>query len=264
MRTLEESAASISVLPEGCVLDILSRTSPADACRAAAVSKSFNSAAESNVIWDKFLPLDHHEIIVRAVSNVVFDSKKRLYSLLSYSYLLLDRGTLGFKLDKESGKKCYMLSARDLSIAWQNDTRYWEWGRIPESRFEEVGILREVWWLDIKGKMATAFLSPKTTYVAYLVFRISRRPIGLDVPAKSIVTFGGMRNETSNVYLQPPPVTTTQTQVSHTTRKDGWMEIVLGEFYCDDGDEGEVEMVFKEHHRWKSGLIVEGIEVRPK
>lgn len=27
-----------------------------------------------------------------------------------------------------------MLGARDLSIAWQDDTRYWEWGCIAETR----------------------------------------------------------------------------------------------------------------------------------
>nr|GEZ64953.1 F-box domain, phloem protein 2-like protein [Tanacetum cinerariifolium] len=48
-----------------------------------------------------------------------------------------------------------------------------------------------------------------------------------------------------------------------TTRNDGWMEIELGEFYHDDGDEGDVEMKFQEHRTWKMGLIVEGIELRP-
>ncbi|GKF94540.1 hypothetical protein Tco_0284240, partial [Tanacetum coccineum] len=30
------------------------------------------------------------------------------------------------------------------------------------------------------------------------------------------------------------------------------------------GDEGEVEMKFQEHDSFKSGLIVEGIELQPK
>lgn len=42
------------------------------------------------------------------------------------------------------------------------------------------------------------------------------------------------------------------------------MEIELGEFYNDEGDDGEVEMRLREISDWKSGLIVEGIEVRPK
>uniref|UniRef100_A0A7N2L8A3 Uncharacterized protein n=1 Tax=Quercus lobata TaxID=97700 RepID=A0A7N2L8A3_QUELO len=41
-------------------------------------------------------------------------------------------------------------------------------------------------------------------------------------------------------------------------RKDGWIEIKLGYFYNDEGD----EEVKGEH--LKGGLIVEGIELRPK
>lgn len=109
-------------------------------------------------------------------------------------------------------------------------------------------------------------LSPKTTYVAYLVFRFTRNSGGLSVPAKTIVSFSGIRNETSNVYLQQPQGPLQDNYVFPYTRKDGWMEIVLGEFYYDEGDDGQVEMGFQEitNLNWKSGLIVEGIELRPK
>ena len=48
-------------------------------------------------------------------------------------------------------------------------------------------------------------------------------------------------------------------------REDGWMEIELGEFFNGEGDE-EVKMSLKEikGHQLKGGLIIEGIEVRPK
>nr|GFA23434.1 F-box domain, phloem protein 2-like protein [Tanacetum cinerariifolium] len=42
--------------------------------------------------------------------------------------------TLEFKLDTNSGKKCYIIGARELSITWHDDTRYWKWGHVPESR----------------------------------------------------------------------------------------------------------------------------------
>lgn len=47
-------------------------------------------------------------------------------------------------------------------------------------------------------------------------------------------------------------------------RKDGWIEIKLGYFYNDEGDE-EVKMCLKEvkGEHLKGGLIVEGIELRP-
>ncbi|PWA73044.1 F-box domain, Phloem protein 2-like protein [Artemisia annua] len=267
MDEFNEAAASISVLPEGCISDILSLTSPRDASRAAAISKTFNTAADSDAVWEQFLPPDYRQVIARAVSPVVFETKKELYISLSDSNVILDRGTLGFKLDKDSGKKCYMLGAKDLSIAWHDDTRYWERGHVPESRFDEVAILRGVWWLDICDIIPSVMLSPKSTYVAYLVFRITRNSMGLAVPAKTTVGFGGIRNERSYVYLKRPQAWAHDEARAHaapTTRKDGWMEIELGEFYHDDGDEGEVEMKFQEHDSWKGGLIVEGIAIRPK
>jgi hypothetical protein len=48
-------------------------------------------------------------------------------------------------------------------------------------------------------------------------------------------------------------------------RGDGWTEVELGEFAVA-GDEGVVEVSLKEVEcrRWKRGLIVQGIEIRPK
>ncbi|CAH1436328.1 unnamed protein product [Lactuca virosa] len=166
---------------------------------------------------------------------------------------------------QENGKKFYMLEANDLSIEWQDDTRYWEWGHVPESRFPEVCILREVWWLEIHGKVAAVKLSQKSIYVAYLVFRTTDDCSGLAVPAKSRVSYGGIEMETENVYLRRPRRLQENYVVPH-KRKDGWMEIKLGEFEYKEGDDGEVEMVLEEVTRQnrKSGLIVEGMEIRPK
>lgn len=38
-------------------------------------------------------------------------------------------------MEKKSGKKCYLVGARELGIAWGVDTPwYWEWKSHPESR----------------------------------------------------------------------------------------------------------------------------------
>jgi hypothetical protein len=49
-------------------------------------------------------------------------------------------------------------------------------------------------------------------------------------------------------------------------RGDGWLEIELGEFFCKEGEDRELEMSVQEVKGgdWKGGLIVEGIEIRPK
>ncbi|GJM87259.1 hypothetical protein PR202_ga03196 [Eleusine coracana subsp. coracana] len=47
-------------------------------------------------------------------------------------------------------------------------------------------------------------------------------------------------------------------------RIDGWMELKMGEFYNKDVDNGEVCIKLMETSGSKTGLIVRGIEVRPK
>ena len=40
-----------------------------------------------------------------------------------------------FSLDKPSGKKCFMIGARGLSIIWGQTPQYWQWITPPESRY---------------------------------------------------------------------------------------------------------------------------------
>lgn len=53
-------------------------------------------------------------------------------------------------------------------------------------------------------------------------------------------------------------------------RGDGWSEVELGKFYisdggCDDGsDEIEISIMETQNGHWKSGLIIQGIEIRPE
>jgi Phloem protein 2 len=48
--------------------------------------------------------------------------------------------------------------------------------------------------------------------------------------------------------------------------EDGWMEIEMGVFFNSNGEDGDVEMSFMEIRggHWKKGLILHGIEIRPK
>lgn len=267
-------ASSITALPEVCLSEILSLTSPRDVCRAACISKGFNSTADSDAVWERFLPSDYREVIAGAVSPLLFDSKKQLYLYLSDSHILLKRPyDTSFQLDKESGKKCYMLGGDQLDVPL--DPRFWECGNVPGSRFSEASILKHDTSLKIRGKIAGVLLSQKTIYVAYLVFRTTRDSMGFDNPAKTRVSFGGIEMETEYVYLQRPGVTSDSVQylLRHKQyltfprkRNDGWMEIKLGEFECNEGDEGDVEMAFEQDNGLilYTGLIVEGIELRPK
>ncbi|XAR48854.1 hypothetical protein NMG60_11031819 [Bertholletia excelsa] len=262
-----------SLLPEGCISTILSLTSPRDVCRSSAISPVFKAVTDSDPVWEAFLPPDYREILSRSVSPVAFTAKKQLYLGLADNPILLEGGKISFALDKESGKKCYMLGARKLLIAWGDTPRYWRWRSLPQSRFPEVAILEHVWWLDIRGRINSLLLSPETCYVAYLVFKIAEKNAGLEYTCRSSVRClseggEGIEDEsgiTTTVYLKLPRRQRLNGQHGRFPRKrnDEWMELELGEFF-NEGNDGEVEMRLLETRSCKHGLVVEGIEFRPK
>ncbi|XP_010241135.1 PREDICTED: putative F-box protein PP2-B12 isoform X1 [Nelumbo nucifera] len=295
----EESSGSDTrvdfyALPEGCISDIISLTSPRDACRSSAVSLVFRSVAESDVVWERFLPSDYKEILSRSDSPLLFSSKKHLFFHLCHHPILIDNGNKSFALDRCSGKKSFMIAARELSIVWGDVPQYWRWRSLPNSRFSEVAELLNVRWLEIHGRMERRMLSTATNYVAYLVLKFVEGGRGLDTqPAEASVRFvggGGACNGPRNVFLKPntygqqrPSIEERLGYLRNTTqlvsrllqiaegqfpreREDGWMEIQMGEFFNGPGEDGEVEMSLMEVKggHWKSGIIIQGIELRPK
>lgn len=89
------SVGSDSVnIPEECVAMMVSLTSPRDACRLSAVSSTFRSAAESDIVWSRFLPSDYLSLLSRAVHPVTYASKRELFFLLSGRHILIDRGKM--------------------------------------------------------------------------------------------------------------------------------------------------------------------------
>ncbi|CAN1126075.1 F-box protein At2g02240 [Linum perenne] len=74
-------------------------------------------------------------------------------------------------MDKRNGKKCFMISARELRIEWGDTPEYWRWISLPESRFAEVAELVDVCWFEIRSEVDSQLLSRSTQYAAYLVFK---------------------------------------------------------------------------------------------
>ena len=124
--------------------------------------------------------------------------------------------------------------------------------------------LSYVWWLEINGKVETNILSRETTYGAYFVYKLGERHVGFNQKTVQLrVNCEGQGNENArNVCLDPsrnvPPLPR--------DRGDGWMEVEMGEFFNEQGEDGSVLCGLKEvdNYNRKSGLIVEGIELRPK
>ncbi|KAF2288277.1 hypothetical protein GH714_005768 [Hevea brasiliensis] len=196
-----ESQLQFNRLPEDCVSTILSFTSPLDVCRSSSVSTSFQSAADSDIVWESFLPSDYSNIVPRSVVHLKFSSKKELFVRLC-DPIIIDGGRKSFKLEKSSGKKSYILSGRDLSITWSKEPMYWNWVSLPESRFSEVASLRTICWLEIQGKIKTQMLSPNTVYGAYLVLKITDRAYGLDLIPSEVSVDVGNHLSKSTAYLR--------------------------------------------------------------
>ena len=130
--------------------------------------------------------------------------------------------------------------------------------------------LDHVWWLQVTANVESRILSPQTTYAAYFVFKLERDDehgwrSGFNTkPVQLCVHFERRREDGDeiNVFLDPsrdiPPFPQ--------DRGDGWKEIEMGKFFNENGEDGLVVCSLKEvscRSTW-SGLIVEGIELRPR
>ncbi|CAA2953722.1 Hypothetical predicted protein [Olea europaea subsp. europaea] len=200
-----------------------------------------------------------------------------------------------FSLEKGTGKKCFMVAARDLFIVWGDTPEYWQWISLPESRFLEVAELLNVCWFEIRGNINTSMLSSGTTYTAYLVFTSKSGTCGFDYqPAEAMVGISGQDGVKRTVCLDPegerkhgyqlvPRRIFYNHRMAHISRRQGdlssgrvteypkvradkWMEVELGEFFVGQEQDLDMEISLTETEggNWKNGLIIQGIEIRPK
>ena len=88
-------------LPEGCIATVISFASPRDACRFSCVNSVFKLAAESDAVWDRFLPPDYRSLISdsdfcssSSSPSLGFPSKKDLFLSLCHNPILMDEGKM--------------------------------------------------------------------------------------------------------------------------------------------------------------------------
>ncbi|KAJ4888444.1 putative F-box protein PP2-B2 [Raphanus sativus] len=232
----------------------------------ASVSKTFESAVKTDTVWEKFLPSEYSSLIPQY--SRVFLSKKELYFTLCDDPLLIEDGKKSFWLEKASGKRCIMLSSKEVTITWGTTPHYWQWISIPESRFEKIAELLNVCWFEIRGTMRTRYLSPRTRYSVYIVFKTKNGCPNLgDVPIDTIVGLVGQETSQKVIYFVGPRARgrgRRRDVARPEVREDGWMEAELGEFYnescCDDI---AVTLIKTDNPNWKRGLIIQGFEFRP-
>ncbi|CAM0942961.1 unnamed protein product [Alopecurus aequalis] len=287
------AACEIVRLPEDLVSVIISLTSPLDACRAAAVSRAFCAAADSEAVWSRFLPTELSLVTTPA-------SKKARFMRLSDHPTLLPCELMSVWLDKATGGKCYSLSARALHILCGDDPGYWRWIHVDVPLDIETGTstsleaaqLMLVFRLEIRGKIQRKMLSKRSIYVAYMVFKLLDRHAGLSHPYQQEAfvrrerrksthraCLGGYDDDAAAGGAVPwrqvwgafqdgirrrDPID--PNMVLPRRRADGWMELELGWFYNKEDGEGEVcfGLTETECPIPKIGLVVRSIEVRIK
>ncbi|CAN1235701.1 F-box protein PP2-B10 [Linum perenne] len=265
-------------LPEECIVKILSYLGPKRSCRLAAVSRSFYSASQSDVLWESFLPANYRSVISQSSDQSLLTGggdvlpKKQIFRRLCERPILIDQGKKSWMLEKQGGKVTMMLGARDLSIAWGDDPSYWRWRKLRncEFRVQEVAVLNYVWWLEIRGRIKTRMLSLGTTYVAYLVFKLEDHYHFFDQhPVKiGVGPVGGGGGEAEEVTLASSEVLRSgRREFKHAScggSGEKWYRVKLGEFE-NGGEDDEVEMFVVEVEKGlsKGGLVVHGVEIVP-
>lgn len=198
-------------LPEGCIAHILSyAATPADVATLSLVSKAFASAAEYDTVWDRFIPSDLSSFIPSSST-----SKKALYLALSDNPTIIDQGKKvsnyhviisgklnsvvlccivslnflmqSFQLEKQSGNKCYMISARDLHVIWGGTSQYWEWIKLPESRLAFIHFSFSffcfcIWWKLCREHIYRLEKLQLLYNTLFLFSLHNHSPLGLSLP----------------------------------------------------------------------------------
>ncbi|XP_010502244.1 PREDICTED: F-box protein PP2-B5 [Camelina sativa] len=263
------SSPSFDDLPDDCLSIISSfTTTPRDAFLAALVSKSFRLQFDSDSVWEKFLPSPDY--VSQIPKSRVFSSKKELYFALCDPFPN-HNGRMSFRLDKASGKKCVMLSARKLLIRGATNPRYWKWISIPESRFEKVPELLDIDTFNIRGALNTRNISPGTHYSTYIVYTKTSHCYGFqNCPIQVGVGFHGYVMPKTSIYLDTVKKWPGRNIEYSKKRKDGWMEVKIGDFFNEEGFMGFDDLIevsvldVTRRLSTKRGVIIEGIEFRPK
>ncbi|KAL6193048.1 hypothetical protein ACLB2K_034133 [Fragaria x ananassa] len=89
-------AVMVEALPEGCIANIISLTTPPDACRLLSVSRCFRSVAESDTVWSMFLPPEIPTILSHSGPDVhnCRSKSKEFYLALCDNPVLIDDGKM--------------------------------------------------------------------------------------------------------------------------------------------------------------------------
>ncbi|KAF4347312.1 hypothetical protein G4B88_030250 [Cannabis sativa] len=222
------TSSSLDSLPEGCVCLILSLTTPRDATRSSAVSTCLNSAAQSDVVWEHFLPTDYTDIISRSTSPLIFSSKKDLYLRLNSRICVQNFDAFG--------EVIHLRNVCWLDICGKIEKKMLS----PNTNYAAYLVYNIAF-----GFQGLEFVRVSMRFLGPGGVLVEEKP-------EFDVNLGSMEDDERGRLKQGD---------------DGWLELKVGEFFNGEEEDngGSVETCLKETRvlNWKSGLVVQGIDFRP-
>ncbi|XP_065852490.1 protein PHLOEM PROTEIN 2-LIKE A1-like [Euphorbia lathyris] len=200
------------------------------------------------------LPCNYQSIIKEADSPLDTSSSQKLYDQLCNG-IFLTQNKKKYWVEKKSNANCFFLYARDLSITWSEDNRFWHWHNLSETSnvTVEVADLMNVCWLEVHGNFETIKLTPNVLYEVAFVLMLKDPAYGLEDPVNFRLTLpnGNKQLHKENLLTKP---------------RGQWIEIPAGEFVTSPENVGEIEISMFEYEggKWKKGLTLKGLTIRPK
>ncbi|KAL2946534.1 hypothetical protein AAZX31_20G019300 [Glycine max] len=150
---------------------------------------------------------------------------------------------------------CFMLYARALSITWGETPEYWIWVQQKEASgtIIELAKLKKVCWLEVRGKFDIRKLLPGILYQVSFLIMLEDSSEGWEVPINVRLVLPGGKRQQHKVNLNEK-------------LRENWMEILVGEFVASEKDGGEMDISMYEYEggMWKSGLVIQGVVIKPK
>ncbi|XP_044495745.1 protein PHLOEM PROTEIN 2-LIKE A1-like isoform X1 [Mangifera indica] len=203
------------------------------------------------------LPHNLHAILKEGDSQIDASCDNLIENL--QAGIFLNQNKLKFWVDRLLWANAFDIHARDLTIAWGDDPRYWNWTYMLDKQGSctcvqvEVAELLKVCWLDVRGKFPAKNLTPGMVYQVSFVLMMKDGEYGF-------------ANHPVNFKLAIPSYheTIERKEDLSTLPKNKWTKVRVGEFTTSCNMTGNLEISMFEHNsQWKSGMIVNEIEIRP-
>nr|XP_043606840.1 uncharacterized protein LOC122578857 [Erigeron canadensis] len=224
------------------------------------------------------LPSDYRHIIKMAKDPVPYKiTHRELYLLLSNG-ILINKGQAFFYLNQDGLKCC--LQAASAVVKYHESLETFHWISVRESRFEKVAVCQSGYEFRINCNTNSHMLSPNTTYAIYLVYKLPKDIHGVFECPLEVKKFHRYPENETKLFLLTSPKTPVIGQGHGKNllnrpkideipqeRKDGWMEAQIWSFITDAAPSSinkELEVSLCDYQEKLTGLIVEGIEIRPK